>query len=34
MPMFHPAYLLRKNVAKKDALFELLKIKKKLEDVA
>jgi len=34
MPMCHPAYLLRNNLAKKDAWSDLLKIKSKLEDFA
>ena len=34
MPMCHPAYLLRNNLAKKDAWSDLLKIKSKLEDMA
>ena len=34
MPMCHPAYLLRNNLAKKDAWSDLLKIKSKLEDLA
>ena len=34
MPMCHPAYLLRNNLAKKDAWSDLLKIKEKLEDIA
>ena len=34
MPMCHPAYLLRNNLAKKDAWSDLLKIKSKLEDSA
>ena len=34
MPMFHPAYLLRNTSAKKDAWSDLLKIKKKLKEIA
>jgi DNA polymerase len=34
MPMCHPAYLLRNNAAKKDAWSDLLKIKKKLGEMA
>ena len=34
MPMCHPAYLLRNNAAKKDAWSDLLKIKKKLGNIA
>ena len=34
MPMCHPAYLLRNNLAKKDAWSDLLKIKSKLEGMA
>ena len=34
MPMCHPAYLLKNNLAKKDAWSDLLKIKSKLEDLA
>ena len=33
MPMCHPAYLLRNNLAKKDAWSDLLKIKNKLEEI-
>ena len=33
MPMCHPAYLLRNNLAKKDAWSDLLKIKNKLEEM-
>ena len=34
MPMFHPAYLFRNTAAKKDAWSDLLKIKKKLKEIA